>query len=168
MKYFIGVVISVVFVGIIAAFVSIGSPATQRERRFDTLRVNHLQMIQSELLRYWQSKGSLPAEVSQLKDDISGFRVPVDPETGSDYEYRTKSDDSFQLCATFSRGSESDSARTYPMVRKPMIPRVLYPAEPFGPYGEAFAHASGRVCFDRAIDKDLYPVAPKEKQLLPE
>lgn len=161
MKYFIGVVISIVFVGIIVAFVSIGSPSAQRERRLDKMRVNHLLMMQSELLRYWQSKGALPAEVSQLKDDISGWQVPTDPVSGEQYEYAVKGDTSFQLCANFMRASEESGEPRYPMMQKPMM--APYPSGPFGVSGDVWSHGMGRVCFERTIDKELYPFVPPQK-----
>ncbi|MBI4268404.1 hypothetical protein HY627_01045 [Candidatus Uhrbacteria bacterium] len=164
MKYFIIAVVGIVTIGIIAAFFAIGSPSVQRDRRFDMMRVQHLQMMQSEILRYWQSKGALPIGTAQLKDDISGFQVPADPETGAPYEYSTMGQNAFQLCANFSRQNEDGARRPFPMMTKPMMPPGAYPKGPFGDYGDVWHHAAGRVCFDRTIDKDLYPIVPSDQK----
>ena len=57
----IGWVVSlVVLVGIVAGFFIVGTPAEQREKRFDEQRVNDLQNIQNRVINYWSKKGTLP------------------------------------------------------------------------------------------------------------
>jgi hypothetical protein len=71
---------------IIGGFFIVGSPAEERAYRFDEERLQDLQSIQSQIVYYWQSKQNLPGQLSQLEDNISGYRVPTDPETGASYE----------------------------------------------------------------------------------
>ncbi|MBI2117922.1 hypothetical protein HYT95_03405, partial [Candidatus Peregrinibacteria bacterium] len=84
---------------IIAGFFIAGSPWHQRSVRFDERRVSDLQMIQGEVLRHWQMKGALPDNLDALRDTISGFLPPSDPETGAPYEYHTTGKLAFELCA---------------------------------------------------------------------
>ncbi|MEJ0021569.1 MAG: hypothetical protein WDN47_03210 [Candidatus Doudnabacteria bacterium] len=142
MKWFIIPVCILVLAIVVAAFFIVGSPARQRSLNFDNRRVSDLQIIQGQVLSYWQQKGSLPANLSNLTDNISGFTAPKDPQTSADYEYSVSSNLNFQLCASFSLPSEGDqNLRAVPMI---------YP----GP--DNWQHAAGHVCFDRTIDPQLY------------
>lgn len=148
MRYFIYTVITIVIATVIAGFFIVGSPKEERLRRFDQQRVDHLNLIQGEVINYWINKGNLPSALSELEDDIRGIRIPVDPETAVEYTYEVRGSESFSLCATFARPS-LESER---MTGKPR------PVEPFGGiYGGAvWQHGAGYVCFERIIDKDFY------------
>lgn len=147
-------VIAVVISSVVTGFFVVGSPAAQRARTFDQRRVNDLQMIQNEVVNYWQSKKVLPGSLGELDDSISGFRAPVDPETGQNYEYlpsarATTANPSFQLCATFNFPSE----RQVVPAREPYQKSIAVPFE-------GWTHDAGRQCFVRTIDPDLYPPRP--------
>lgn len=135
---------------VIAGFFIAGSPWHQRSVRFDERRVNDLQMIQGELLRHWQMKGALPNDLDALRDTISGFATPRDPETGDAYAYRSTGKRAFELCALFA----TSSAARFATIR-PVAP---YPHDP---YGQNWDHGEGRTCFAREIDPELYPKEPK-------
>src|SRR3989344_742136 len=104
-KLFAWIVSAVVLASIIYGFFLIGTPATQRARRFDEQRVNNLSVLQSELINYWQQKDELPQSLDVLRSQISGFMPPVDPETGQPYEYMVTDLLSFKLCAEFKTSS---------------------------------------------------------------
>lgn len=144
MKQLPFVVITVVIAAVAGGFFFIGSPSEERARRFDERRVNDLQIMQSEVINYWRLKNILPQNLAALQDDIRGFRPPQDPETNAPYEYAVISTPSFELCATFNRGTVESASRA----PKPA---------PREPYGQNWEHEAGRVCFTRTIDKDLYP-----------
>ncbi|HEY4479147.1 MAG TPA: DUF5671 domain-containing protein [Candidatus Paceibacterota bacterium] len=140
----VAIIVSIiVLASIVSGFVIMGSPGSQRDRRLDEYRVNHLQSIQSEVIYYWQRKEKLPATLGDLEDPVRGFMMPNDPETDAAYEYEILAPESFRLCATF----KTDSTATG------KVP------QPSGPYygNETWSHGTGRVCFDRPIDKDLFP-----------
>lgn len=139
-----------VFVVIIFSFFTVGSPNSARLTGFDQQRVNNLEDVQYQILYYWQSKQQLPTTLSDLKDSISGYVAPVDPETGSAYEYVVKDavNLSFELCATFNKPSETNPSK---------------PLYPIGGINQNWDHASGRVCFERTIDRDKYPPFSKTK-----
>ena len=119
-----------------------------RLEKLDAERVGHLQMIQSQIVFFWQQKGRLPTTLDELVDPISGFAPPVDPQTEAPYEYTTQGSLAFELCATFALPSASEYSR--------------YVFESVGPGGvpETWAHDAGRACFDRVIDPDLYGKPP--------
>ncbi|MCX6779972.1 MAG: DUF5671 domain-containing protein [Candidatus Magasanikbacteria bacterium] len=143
-------VLTIVSVG--AGFFVVGSPATQRNRRFDDQRVSDLQNLQGQVVNYWTQKAIVPAKLSDLQDSISGFRVPSDPETGAAYEYRIIDKLNFELCASFKTSG--------PDVNQPRS--MIY--SPNDPYSQNWAHKAERTCFDRTIDPELYksqlPVVP--------
>ena len=151
-KYFAWASIILVVAIIIISFFIIGSPTTAKLMQTDQQRVNDLSNIQYQIVNYWQAKEKLPETLSDLTDVISGFTAPTDPETKINYEYMIIDADklSFQLCATFSRESKSGQAES-----------SYY-------YGNATSqvwnHGIGRICFDRTIDKDLYPVNDKKAE----
>src|SRR3989338_1800886 len=86
------VIAAVVVVAVLWGFAVIGSPFAQREKRFDERRVNDLSIIQSQIINYWQRKESLPKELKDLEDSISGSFVPRDPQTGEYYPDSGKHD----------------------------------------------------------------------------
>lgn len=146
MKYFIYIIIFLVAIAVIAGFFVVGSPQTERMRRFDERRVQDLQSIQWQIINYWTSKSILPTELSQLNDSISGFVVPKDPVSGADYTYQVKDLNNlvFELCANF----EISSLENNPGIAKQAYPYAI---------SENWQHGEGRQCFERKIDPQLYP-----------
>ena len=135
----------VVLACIVGGFITSGSPFRARAERLDTQRITDLSNIQASLIGYWQKKGKLPDALTDLEDPISGYVNPVDPVTKQSYEYIRKTDLTFVLCASF--GTAQD-------LSNPGI-QMTYPA---GGQNQSWSHAAGRVCFDRAIDPQLYRV----------
>ena len=140
-----------VLASIVGGFFIMGSPFTLRMKRFDERRVNDLQNIQYQIVNFYQRKGVLPNSLDELKDPIAGFNIPLDPDTIRPYDYEKISDLSFKICADFSL--ESDAQIDSKGMSRPM-PVFL------GDYSlnENWRHSKGTVCFDRKIDKDLYPI----------
>lgn len=134
----------VTMASIVAGIFIIGSPATQRNRRFDEQRLNHLQMIQSQVTYYWTQKAQLPKNLADLQDDISGFSAPLDPETNTSYEYKIVDNLSFELCANFKTvGPEYNNLNR----------NLMY--IPNDPYSQNWSHKAERTCFTRKIDPEL-------------
>lgn len=148
-KYFAWGTGVLVLAVIITAFFIIGSPASARLTIFDQQRTSDLMGIQWEIVNYWQKKERLPVSLAELKDSISGYEAPTDPETKLSYEYNIKSSTNllFELCATFNKASFQDST---------------YPEKSIG-IGQNWNHPAGRVCFERIIDKQIYPPLNKIK-----
>ena len=145
MKILPSIVIGVVVVSVVAGFFVVGSPTTERVRRFDERRVSDLQTIQWEVINYWQKKYELPSGLEALRDDVRGFRVPTDPATGVEYGYAIEAPSDgpvFSLCADFSMESRGAGDPVYKQ--------------------DNWDHPAGSFCFRRAVDEDLYPPVPME------
>ncbi len=146
-------IVSVIVLGsIVGGFFLVGSPAHQRDVRFDNNRVSDLQNIQGQALNYWQQKNALPVRLSDLENSISGFVPPVDPKTRAEYEYVVKGPLAFDLCATFKTASVGADTMTG-RYSKPMS--VGFSNDP---YSQNWSHQSGRTCFSRTIDPELYKI----------
>ena len=117
-----------------------GSPSQVRALRFDEQRIENLRDIQWRVTDYYQLHKALPETLENLRDDISEYQAPIDPETGTIYEYAIKGPLSFELCATFNLSNVDASAA------------ITEPA------GQSFVHDAGRVCFERTIDPQNHPV----------
>jgi hypothetical protein len=144
MKYFTYTVIGVVILAVIVGVIVVGSPTSERARQFDARRVSDLQSIQSQVVTRWQRTGNLSPSLDALRDEVSGFIVPVDPESGAAYEYYPAASTTFQLCATFATEQLTEpSALPYGAAR------------PLG--DDVWNHPAGRHCFSRTIDPAVYP-----------
>ncbi|MBM3272548.1 hypothetical protein FJY94_04720 [Candidatus Kaiserbacteria bacterium] len=140
----------VVVLTIIAGFFIVGTPWQARLYRYDDQKVSELQMLQSQILNFWQSKEKLPASLEELNDSISGFMVPRDPQTGEAYVYEVTGPLAFKLCATFNAQTQGNQYTRYAYESKPMMPGV--DAQP-----DSWYHEAGRFCYERTIDPELYP-----------
>ncbi len=159
---------------IVWSFIVMGSPFKQRMFRLDDRRVSDLQSVQYQVINYWQQKEKLPKQLADLTNPLSGFSLPVDPEfeKGRNYEYFVKDDKklTFELCATFSLAipkgwREYGGGEVIPMMdfggRDIAVSSYPYPG---GGINESWDHDMGRVCFERTIDKDMFPPFPKPEK----
>lgn len=141
---------ALVLASIVAGFFIIGSPTDQRLYRFDEQKVMDLQSIQWQVVEYWRAKSALPAALDVLENPLSGYVVPVDPQTKEAYTYRTKGALVFELCATFNKESQAGQYG----VSRPYAEPV--PVKGGDSLNGPFTHGAGEVCFERTIDPDLY------------
>lgn len=140
-------VAALVAVTIVSGFFIVGTPADARKARFDNERVYALQDIQSRVTSYWQAKRVLPASLAALSDALTYGPLPVDPESGASYTYRTIGGLSFELCALFNSESRTGYAET----------RARVPEGIKGMTQDTWVHEAGEVCFERTIDPSFYP-----------
>ncbi|MFA5936282.1 MAG: DUF5671 domain-containing protein [Candidatus Paceibacterota bacterium] len=161
--------IGIVFVvsAISYSFLIMGSPFKQRLLRLDDRRVADLQSIQYQIINYWQQKEKLPTKLSELSNPMSGYSLPVEPEfeKGNVYEYNIKDAKKleFELCATFAQPMPqgwreySNGGGVVPMIAYDTkeASSIAYPYS--GGVNESWDHQIGRTCFERTIDKDIYP-----------
>lgn len=156
-KYFAWLSCAAVVVAVASAFFIVGLPIKARMIQLDLQKVNDLQVIQSQIVNYWQKKEVLPKNLADLNDPISGYAAPVDSQTSQPYEYNIKdsADLVFELCAIFNAESVKQSGI------KPM-PAYSYPVYDER-YSQNWDHSAGRVCFERKIDPQLYPIIDKIK-----
>ncbi|MFH1608389.1 MAG: DUF5671 domain-containing protein [Patescibacteria group bacterium] len=156
------------------SFTIVGSPMKQRLLRLDDRRVQDLQSIQWQVINYWQQKEKLPESIDDLKNPISGYSLPVEPEfeKGKIYEYSVKDAKNltFELCADFSTDMPKGwqeyqnyygGGEIMPMYDVKSDMAVSSYPYPGGGTNESWDHETGRTCFERTIDKDLYPPYPE-------
>ena len=107
------------------------------------------------------------SNITLTNDSISGNNIPNDPKTGQPYEYSTLvakcaegtkcvgSTGSevlhFELCANFDLNNKDQ------LGIKPMMAYPIYGGE----NSQNWDHGVGKVCFERNIDKQLYPILDK-------
>lgn len=139
---------------IVTAFFVVGSPTSARLAGFDQQKVSDLQSIQYQIVSYWQTKQKLPVTLADLTDNISGFVAPIDSQSKIAYEYNIKdaTNLSFELCAIFNKEGGD-------MYNTPVAPASV----PVKGQIDNWQHSAGRVCFERTIDKQLYPPVNKLK-----
>lgn len=112
--FLVGGFIGVAVAAIVAGFLIIGSPATQRHLAFDKLRMNHLLQIALHIDNYWAHNDTLPDSLEPLLG-AAADRIR-DPETGAAYTYRVVGSRDFQLCAAFSLAAKSgETLQTNPL-----------------------------------------------------
>ncbi len=152
-KYFASATGAIILILVVGAFFIVGSPMKARLIQFDQQRVGDLQNIQSQVVNFWQRKGQLPQSLTDLNDSISGYSVSNDPQTNQPYEYNVKDLKvlTFELCAVFNLDSNVQSGEVKSVRQMPV------PAYPYDGYSQNWNHSAGRVCFERTIDKELYP-----------
>jgi hypothetical protein len=97
------VLVVVVAAAVTTGIVIIGSPVEERIRRLDARRVDDLQRLSRSVEVYHTRHGRVPASLEELSMDPGLGDIPRDPVTGAAYTYRTPSERSYELCATFDR-----------------------------------------------------------------
>jgi hypothetical protein len=157
-----------VIASIYCSFSIMGSPAKQRMLRLDDRRISDLQNIQYQVINYWQQKEKLPKDLKVLLNPLTGFSLPVPPEfeKGELYEYTVKGPLKFELCASFSLPMPKgwvESRGYYNGGIMPMFDKSTSSISPIpaGGFNESWDHQTGRTCFERTIDKDIYPPYPE-------
>lgn len=139
-------VLAVVLASIVGGMIVMGSPMKQREMRLDNEQVMHLQMIQGQVIEYWQKKKKLPMSLSDLNNELGGYSIPQSPEDRPEYRYNLKGDLVFELCATFAEPSvDGQYSRAY----MEFMPQ------------ETWEHGEGEVCFERTIDPEMLRPTPQ-------
>ncbi len=144
---------------VVAGFFIVGTPQSARLYRFDEQKITDLQSIQYQIVNYYQLKQRLPANLSELADPVSYFKLPSDPQTGKPYEYSVTDGSGsdtplFGLCANFNK--ETRTTRT---LGPNEAVDYIYP-DTSGIKGNiSWQHGAGRVCFTRTIDPERYPPA---------
>ena len=149
MRIFVWMIIAAVTVATITGFVVAGSPQSERARRFDERRVRDLQLIQNEVIYFWQGQNRLPESLGEIS-----FAALQDPETGKTYEYNVTGDLNFELCSTFQTSNLGEGRGERGFEPKPLpVERLLVPL-PVRTF--SWEHETGRTCFEWTINPELY------------
>lgn len=159
-KIFIQIAIAMVAACAVCGLIIAGSPFKQRLVNFDSRKISDLQILQNQIVNYWTQKEKLPQSLDELKDSISGFAPPQDPQIKESYGYETTELLSFKLCARFNLESKESDSGTLIVYSEPMP--MPMPIKPYGAPENNWSHPKGKHCFERAIDPDLYKPAKKD------
>lgn len=130
-------VLAAVVAGAIAgSFIVLGSPTSQKEKRFDEARSYDLRYLRSDIEEYAYDKGKLPRDLSVLS------YMYYDPQTGDPYEYKVTGGATYSLCANFSQASsEKPSEETFRRVYGHSMPKP-------STADDVYTHGRGYTCFD--------------------
>lgn len=94
------------------AMTVIGGPGDQRLARMDLRRTHDLQRIESEIDRYAERQGRLPADLAELAAQPGLALSVADPQTATPYRYLPGAAGRYRLCAGFDTDSgQRDAAR---------------------------------------------------------
>ncbi len=139
----------VIVASIISGFYFVGTPKAARQQKMDSQRVSELQTLQSQLVTYWNQKGQLPDQLIELRDPLTGFELPLDPETNASYTYKKTGELTFDLCAVFER----ETPKWERTQEKP--PYMMY--DQYGnPTSDNWEHEAGETCYARTIDPERH------------
>ncbi|HEX9664217.1 MAG TPA: DUF5671 domain-containing protein [Patescibacteria group bacterium] len=140
-----------ILAAIILGFMTVGSPSTERLRRFDDKRLSDLQSVQAEVINFWQRTRRLPADLNEL-GQAAFWRLPVDPQTYQPYDYQIIDDLSFELCAVFATDKQAGSEISE---RVAPVPGLIGGGQRQNIYEQDYQ--AGRNCFSFMIKPELYP-----------
>ena len=120
------VVSAVVALVVVAGFLALGTPRSERGRRLDDARLEDLRNLRFHIKRHFEIAKALPPSLEALPPKGRGGPTLADPETGAPYGYEVVDDSTFRLCAQFDHPTETDPAR------------MAY---------DPWAHGAGRQCY---------------------
>ncbi|MFA6376030.1 MAG: DUF5671 domain-containing protein [Candidatus Paceibacterota bacterium] len=132
-------------------FFLVGSPAKQRDIRFDEQRAGALRQIENSVANYWGQKAALPKDLGELS--AIGYDVPKDPETSWQYEYSVTGTLSFKLCADFKTETPLAAVGTNP---------YYYSQPGLSTAPQNWSHGIGHTCFDTTIDPVFFKQSEKD------
>ncbi|OHB14425.1 MAG: hypothetical protein A2431_03550 [Candidatus Zambryskibacteria bacterium RIFOXYC1_FULL_39_10] len=139
----------IILASIIWGFSVLGSPATQRNMKYDNTKIMNLQEIQWQVISYWQMNGALPTSLEQMASNKEYFiTVPTDPQNQKSYGYEKTGQMTFKLCAEFNNENTAGQNGYGVQVSYPKGSVIQ---------NENWNHDAGEQCFTRVVDPVAYP-----------
>ena len=136
------IIATVVVLGsIIWGLTVLGSPRNQRLYRYDEQKVSDLQSLNGSVTNYYSLNGKLPETLKEV--DQGYYSSLTDQQTGEPYEYKKKTDTTYELCAEFNKASREDESYARPYI------------DYYG-YGSFSVHPEGFHCFPQTINPNIY------------
>lgn len=176
-----GIASFVVILSVAWSISVIGTPATMRAKKIDSIRLSDISRIQQEILNRFNMTDKIPADLSELNNAFQGYAVPSDPVTKVAYGYKVVQQPVlkmnyttnkkelatpaiFELCATFEieravneRGQDisvSSAPTKFGMGGDSMYSAMNYYYE--GDQSSFWNHGVEETCFKRIISADMY------------
>lgn len=119
-----------VIVAVAAGLYLAGSPEDERLRRLDEIRVNDLMNLNAAIDSHIRRNNFMPGDLASVVDGRQLLDLPVDPESGAEYEFAQIDSGSYQLCANFSAPYTGNAELSF------------------------WAHPAGRSCFTFLVGAD--------------
>ncbi|MFH1088543.1 MAG: DUF5671 domain-containing protein [Patescibacteria group bacterium] len=153
-KLFEWLVFVVVAGALVWGFVIIDSPAVQRAKRFDDMRLNSLLSLQDSVQIFYgfneiSGNHRLPVDLDELTNDPKVYLEKsslIDPATNQPFEYRVIDETNYELCATFETDNSAEDNNSGLSQPRSMVPELA------GVKG--FNHGVGRECFQLPVTVD--------------
>lgn len=133
-RMLVGVATLVVITSVVVGLVALGSPTLQRDRKMDQQRTNDLSQLSQLVGVYWNENKKLPTDLVELAK-LPGLRAPLDPQTGTAYEYTPTGELTYKVCADFALDTAVD------------------PPPSYTPFATEWMHGIGHTCFNRNVVK---------------
>lgn len=135
---------------LVAGFMHTETPTEVREMRLDTVQIQDLSLMQSQIESYFLVNSVLPQSVELA---YGGIKAATAPEGRSAYTYTIIDEKSYELCAEFAyESTKSEQAQyTEPVKINGSIANENY----------NWTHGKGDWCFTRFVI--TAPLAPQEK-----
>ncbi|MGE5546424.1 MAG: DUF5671 domain-containing protein [Solirubrobacterales bacterium] len=113
-------------------FTHVAGPTEARQVREDAQRVQHLNSLTMGIAQFHRENKRLPADLDELVKNKAVFAAAtVDPISGRPYEYRSRTDREYELCADFALAMPAQQPMAFP--------------------GPQWQHERGRTCFVRTV-----------------
>lgn len=156
-RAYAGIASVIVLTALVWGFFVVGSPLSERARKFDERRITDLRLIHSAILDVvhagrpnWVNdlvprlQEPLPVTLEDVAASASYERLSiVDPETGAPYAYRITGESTYDLCADFRTVRDT-------------------------PFDIAWNHPAGTHCFRfDALKTDGFGTNPREVKPVP-
>lgn len=129
-RLFAMVASAAVVVAVLAGLFLAGSPADERLRRLDEIRISNLRNLNAAIDAYIRRNNFMPRDLVSVVDGRQLMELPVDPESGAQYDFVQIDSGSYQLCASFSAAYSGEVELSF------------------------WAHPAGRSCFTFQVSTD--------------
>lgn len=121
---------AIVVAAVLAGLFLAGSPADERLRRLDEIRIQHLMSLNAAIDQQIRRNNFMPPNLASVVDGQRLTTLPTDPDSGAQYEFAQLSSSSYELCAVFAIASPADAALNF------------------------WRHPAGRACFTFQVNAD--------------
>ena len=120
---------------VLAALLTMDSPAAMRDIRIDQGRHGDLQDLHDEVQAYWRAHDALPPDLATLAQQ-PGLELELhDPVSREPYGYEVTGATSYRLCAVFTTDTSKWGGKAHPVHTR-----------------DRWLHAEGPACFDRTVE----------------
>lgn len=101
-------VLTILVVGtLLVSFTASTNPFEKQKEVRDQQRTRHIELIKGNVETYYTRQNTLPKSIAEMRMPSR----PVDPSTQKQYEYTKKSEEEYELCATYETEAKRSASR---------------------------------------------------------